>query len=393
MTTQDTIRQFERYVIQNYTRTPIVFVRGEGSRLWDADGRCYLDLFPGWGVNGLGHCHPRVVAAIREQAGKLLHVANNYYMEPQGRLAQIISEKSFGGQCFFCNSGAEAVESAIKLARLHTPEGKYKIITMENSFHGRTLAAITATAQAKYQKGLDPLPAGFTYVPFNDVPAVEVAIDDATCGVMVEPIQGEGGINVPDADYLAALRALCDSRGLLLILDEVQTGAGRTGKWFGHQHFGVEPDIMAMAKALGGGVAIGAIAARPEVAKSLVPGTHASTFGGNPIACAAAIAAFEAIEEEGLLEHAARIGKYARGRFEALRERFSFIKDVRGLGVMIGIELDRPGADVVNRCLERGLLINCTHDTVIRLLPAMIVTQEEMDQGIAILEEAFSMES
>jgi len=392
MTKKETLELFERYVIPNYTRIPVVFVRGDGAWLWDADGKRYLDLFPGWGVNGIGHCHPRVVAAIREQAGQLLHVANNYYMEPQGRLAKIISDRSFGGQCFFCNSGAEAVEAAIKLARLHTPPEKYKIITMRNSFHGRTLAAITATAQPKYQEGFGPLPQGFVYVPFNDLDAVANVIDDATCAVMVEPVQGEGGINIPSPDYLSGLRRLCTERGLLLILDEVQTGVGRTGKWFAHQHYGVTPDIMTMAKALGGGTAIGGIEATPEVAKSLVPGKHASTFGGNPLACAAAIATFEAIEEEGLLENAARMGDYACGRFEELSAKFAFIKDVRVLGMMMGIELDRPGADIVKRCLDAGLLINCTHDTVLRMLPPMTTTKEQIDEGVRVLSEVMATE-
>jgi len=392
MTKKETLELFERYVIPNYTRIPVVFVRGDGAWLWDADGKRYLDLFPGGGVNGIEHCHARVVAAIREQAGQLLHVANNYYMEPQGRLAKIISDRSFGGQCFFCNSGAEAVEAAIKLARLHTPPEKYKIITMRNSFHGRTLAAITATAQPKYQEGFGPLPQGFVYVPFNDLDAVANVIDDATCAVMVEPVQGEGGINIPSPDYLSGLRRLCTERGLLLILDEVQTGVGRTGKWFAHQHYGVTPDIMTMAKALGGGTAIGGIEATPEVAKSLVPGKHASTFGGNPLACAAAIATFEAIEEEGLLENAARMGDYACGRFEELSAKFAFIKDVRVLGMMMGIELDRPGADIVKRCLDAGLLINCTHDTVLRMLPPMTTTKEQIDEGVRVLSEVMATE-
>ncbi len=391
--TNQTLELFEKYVIPNYTRSPVVIVKGEGSYVWDDRGRRYLDLFPGWGVNGTGHCHPRVVKAIKAQAGKLLHVANNYYMEPQARLAQLISQNSFGGQCFFCNSGAEANEAAIKLARLHTVEGRYKVVTMEDSFHGRTLATLTATGQRKYQKGLDPLPSGFVYVPFNDLAAVEDALDDAAAAVMVEPIQGEGGVNTARPEFLQDLRKLCDQRGVLLILDEVQTGMGRTGKYFGYQHYHVTPDIMTLAKALGGGVAIGAMVAKPEIARSLVPGTHASTFGGNPLACAAAIAVFEAIEEENLLDNARRMGEYTRARLLELQQEFEFIKEVRGMGLMIGVELDRPGSVMVQRCLEKGLLANCTHERVVRLMPAMTVKKEEIDEGLAILKEAMKEES
>ena len=386
MTTQETIQIFEKFVIGNYTRSPVVLVQGEGSYVWDADGKKYLDLFPGWGVNGLGHCHPKVVAAIQEQAARLIHIANNFYNQPQGKLAQLISESSFGGKCFFCNSGAEAVEAAIKLARIASAPGKYKIITMENSFHGRTLAAITATGQPKYHKGFEPLPVGFSYVKFNDLDAASVAIDDATCAIMLEPIQGEGGINIADKDYLQGLRELCDSHGLLLILDEVQTGMGRTGQYFAYKHFGIEPDIMTLAKALGGGVAIGAMAARPEIAQRLVPGSHASTFGGNPLAAAAAVAAFKAIEEEGLLENARRLGEYALSRLKEIADKFSFIKEARGIGLMLGMELATPGEKIVKECMQRGLLINCTQERILRLMPPITVSKEELEMGLEILE-------
>lgn len=393
MTTSETIARFEKYVIANYTRTPLVFTRGEGSRLWDADGNEYLDLFPGWGVNGLGHCHPMVVAAIREQAGKLLHVANNFYMAPQGRLAEMLSERGFGGQCFFCNSGAEANEAALKLARLATPAGRYKVITFNDGFHGRTLAAISATAQPKYHRGLEPVVRGFSYAPFNDLGAVEELLDDETCAVMVEPVQGEGGVNVAAPEFLQGLRALCDREGIVLIFDEVQTGCGRLGEWFGYQVYGVKPDIMSLAKALGGGVAIGAIMVQPETAKYLVPGTHASTFGGNPLACAAAIAVIEAIEEENLLAHVREIGERAVAKLESFKRKFAFVKEVRGRGVMIGMELTCPGAGIVRRCLEKRLLLNCTHDTVIRMLPAMNISWGEMAEGLAILEEGMAGEN
>ena len=392
MTTQETLALFEKYVIPNYTRAPVVFVRGEGSILWDADGKRYVDLFPGWGVNGIGHCHPRVCAAIAAQAMTLMHVANNFYMEPQGVLAKMISDRSFGGQCFFCNSGAEANEGAMKLARLATPEGKYKIVTFGNSFHGRTLAAISATAQPKYHAGIEPIVQGFRYATFNDLASVEAVLDDETAAIMVEPIQGEGGVNVAAPEFLQGLRRLCDERGLILIFDEVQTGCGRTGTWFGFQNYDIVPDIMTLAKALGGGAAIGAFEARPEVAKHLVPGTHASTFGGNPLACAAAIATFEAIEEESLLQNATEMGDYARSRLTAMAERFGFIKEVRGKGMMIGMELSRPGGGIVERCLAKGLLINCTHDTVVRMLPALNITREILDEGLAILGKAIEEE-
>ncbi|MBM4042128.1 MAG: aspartate aminotransferase family protein [Planctomycetes bacterium] len=399
MTTAETIALFEKHVIANYGRSPIVAVRGEGSWLWDADGKRYLDMFPGWGVNGIGHCHPRVVAAVREQVGRLMHVANvPFYIEEQGRLAQLIAERSFGGKTFFCNSGAEGNEAAIKLARRYAADQaaagahpiRYKVITAYNSFHGRTLTTVAATAQPKYHAGFYPLPPGFVHVPYDDADVVAKIIDNETAAVMVEPIQGEGGVNVPSPGYLPALRRLCDERGVLLLFDEVQTGVGRTGKWFGHQNWGVEPDIMSLAKALGGGLAIGAMVAKPHVAKSLVPGTHASTFGGNPVACAAGIAAFEAIEQEGLLANAVRIGEQIKTRMKAVAEKVGFIRDVRGLGCMIGVELDRPGADLVKRCMADGLLINCTHDTVLRLLPSMAATEAEIAQGMDILERALS---
>ena len=393
MTTDETIALFDEHVIPNYTRNRVVIVRGEGAYVWDADGKRYLDLFPGWAVNGLGHCHPRVTEAIREQAGKLLHVPNTYYNELQGQLAKWLSEKSFGGQCFFCNSGAEAIEAAIKLARLHTQGKKYELITMASSFHGRTFGAITATGQPKYHKGLGPLLPGFQYVPFNDLEAVKDAFTDETCAVLLEPIQGEGGINVADESYLRELRALCDERGALLIFDEVQTGMGRTGEYFAYQLYDVKPDIMALAKALGGGVAIGAIVAEKAVAGSLKPGTHASTFGGNPLACSAAIAVFEAIENDGLLAHARELGEYTVSQLKELAERTALIKNVRGKGLMIGVELTKPGADVVKDCMDSGLLINCTHDTVIRFMPPMIATKEHIDEGVSIFAAALGRAS
>ena len=388
MNTKQIIELFERHVVPNYTRKDVVIVKGEGSRVWDSEGNQYLDLFPGWGCNGLGHCHPKIVKAVKQQAGKLIHVANNYYNELQGELAMLIAVNSFNGQCFFCNSGAEAVEGAIKFARIFTKPERYKVITMLDSFHGRTLAAITATGQDKYHHGFGPLSPGFEYVPFNDIDAVAAAIDGETCAVMLELIQGEGGINVADDAYVARLRELCDGKDVLLIVDEVQTGCGRTGEYFAHTLFGVKPDIMTLAKALGGGLAIGAIEARPDIAASIVPGLHASTFGGNPLVCAASIAMFKAIEQEGLLENARTMGKYLRDKLREIGEETGLVEEVRGRGLMVGAQLTVPAAPVVEACLRNGLLANCTHDTVIRLLPAMTVTQAELDEGLAILAAA-----
>jgi len=400
MDTKQIIDLFERYVVPNYSRNNVVIVKGEGSYVWDSEGRRYLDLFPGWGCNGLGHCHPTVVKALKRQAARLIHVANNYYNELQGELAMRISVNSFGGKCFFCNSGAEAVEGAIKFARIFTQApgkqaaGKqaapkrYKVVSMEGSFHGRTLAAITATGQDKYHHGFDPLSPGFVHVPFNDIDAVAAAIDDETCAVMLELIQGEGGISIADEAYVTQLRGLCDGTNVLLIVDEVQTGCGRTGEYFAHTLYGAQPDIMTLAKALAGGTAMGAIEARSDIAAAIVPGLHASTFGGNPLACAAALAVFEAIEKEGLLENARTMGKYLRRRLRELGEEIGLIKEVRGRGLMVGAELTIPGAPIVKTCLEDGLLINCTHETVIRWLPSMAVTQAELDEGLAIFAAA-----
>jgi len=381
-------KTFCDYVIANYTRNPVAFVRAEGSYIWDSEGNRYIDLMPGWGTTTIGHCHPRVVAAIQRQCADLIHVDNTFYNGPQGLAAEWISTRSFGGRCFFCNSGAEAVEAAIKLARLHGHrEGRYKIITMLNSFHGRTFAAITATGQEKYHKGYVPLVPGFVHVPFDDFEALREAVDSETCAVMLEPIQGEGGIYVAGDDYLRRARDLCDREGVLLILDEVQTGMGRTGDWFGYEHYGIEPDIMTLAKALGGGFPVGAIAARAEVAESLVPGTHASTFGGNPLACAAVAAAFEAIEEEGLIESCRETSRHLFARLQEMARRHDIIKEVRGRGLMIGIELHRPGKAVFEFCLRNFVRINCTHETVLRLLPAMNVPHDALEQGLDVVEE------
>ena len=393
MNTDETIQMFDKYVIANYGRLPRSIVKGQGNYLFDADGNKILDMFPGWAVSGLGHCPPKVTQAICDQAKELLHIDNTFYIPNQGKLAKLLSDRAFGGKCFFCNSGAEANEAALKLARLHTEKGKYKYITAESSFHGRTFATVTATAQPKYHDGFMPMLPGFDYVPFNDIDALKAAFTDEVAAVMIEPIQGEGGINVATAEYMQAIRQLCDEYGAIMILDEVQTGLGRTGKWFGYQHYDVQPDIITLAKALGGGVPIGAMMAAPDVAASLVPGKHASTFGGNPLVCAAGIAVIETIEEENLLENAVEMGNYTRDKIEQLKEKHSIIDHVRGIGLMIGIQLNGAGADIVSQCLEKGLRINCTHDTVLRFMPSMTVTKDQIDQAIEILDSVMSKEN
>jgi acetylornithine/N-succinyldiaminopimelate aminotransferase len=387
MNSQETVKLFERYVIPNYKRFPVSLARGEGSYVWDSEGNRYLDFFPGWGCNLLGHCPAPVVEAVRQQLGTLIHVPNTWYTELQGRWAQALSERSFAGQAFFCNSGTEANEAAIKLVRLHAKRPRYKIITFEGGFHGRTLGSTAATAQPKYHEGLGPLMAGFVYAPFVDLDAVARLIDNETAAIMIEPIQGEGGVRVPPEGFLAGLRKLADEHGLLLLFDEVQTGCGRTGHWFAYQHFGVTPDIMTLSKAICGGLPGGAMLARPEIAPSLRPGIHACTFGGNPIAAAAGLATIEMIEKENLLERAQRLSAVFRQRLEELQSQCEIIREVRIVGLMIGIELAIEGAPTVQACMERRLLVNCTHGTVIRLLPAMTLSVEEVHQGCDVLGE------
>jgi len=321
----------------------------------------------------------------------LIHIDNTFHSLPQGRLAQMLSERSFGGKCFFCNSGTEAVEAAIKLARLAGGEDRYKIVTMEKSFHGRTFAAMTATGQSKTHKGFQPLVPGFMYVPFNDFGALADTVDDQTIAVMLEPVQGEGGINVADPEYLRQVRQLCDERNMLLIFDEVQTGMGRTGKWFAYQHYDVEPDVIALAKALGGGVSIGALIAKPQAAEHMKPGTHAATFGGNPLACAAAIAVIEAVEEDNLLASATEMGGYLKQRLHQLAEEYPMITEIRQMGLMVGVQLSVAGSEIADLALAKGLRINCTQQTVLRMVPSMTVTHEQIDQAVEILDQVFAV--
>ena len=386
--TQRVIDTFDRYVVPNYKRFPVCLVKGEGSRVWDAEGQEYLDLFPGWGCNLLGHCPEPVVRAVQEQMATLIHVPNTWYTQLQGEWARLLAERSFGGQAFFCNSGTEANEAAIKLVRLRTNGEKYKIVTFQGGFHGRTMGSVTATAQPKYHEGLGPMLAGFQYAPHGDLAAVESLIDDRTGGILIEPILGEGGVVPAPPGFLAGLRRICDERDLLLVFDEVQCGCGRTGKWFGYQHFGVTPDVITLAKSLCAGIAGGAMLTTVDLAKHLRPGMHAATFGGNPIAAAAGVAAIRMIEEQGLLDHVDRAAETFRTRLLALKESCDVVRDVRVMGMMIGVELSIDGAAVVQACLDRNLLVNATQGRVIRLLPAMTITQAEVEEGCDILAEA-----
>jgi acetylornithine/N-succinyldiaminopimelate aminotransferase len=385
-----------RYLMNTYTRFPVLLRKGRGMKVWSSDGKEYLDFVGGVAVNILGHCHPRVVVAIQKQAQRLIHVSNYYHIEPQIKLAKLLVENSFADKVFFCNSGAEAMEAAIKLARKygkeHIDPGRFEIIAANNSFHGRTIAAITASGQEKLQRGFEPLVPGFRHVPFNNIQALRDAVTGNTCAILLEPIQGEGGVRIPEEDYLKAVRDLCNEHNILLILDEVQTGMGRTGKLFAHEHFGITPDIMAMAKGLGGGVPIGAMLATDKVAAGFQPGNHASTFGGNPLVCAAGVATLETLLEDGfILDQCNRMSVYFVKRLEKLKTKFpSVVKEIRGKGLLLGMELTTEGDPIVRACLEKGLLINCTAGNVLRFIPALIVQRKDIDQLIDALQGILS---
>ena len=384
----------EKYLMGNYTRQPIAFAHGEGANVWDADGNKYLDFVTGLAVNGLGHCYPAVVEAVSGQEGKFLHSSNLYWTAPQAELAQLLVEYSCLDRVFLCNSGTETNEAAIKLARRYFQtvrgENRSTIITFSKSFHGRTIAAATATAQETIHSGFNPLPGGFTYVPFNDIEALTAVIDDTTCAVMLEPVQGEGGINVAGIAYLKQVRELCDKHGALLVLDEIQCGLGRTGKLFAYQHYGIEPDIVTLAKALGGGLPLGAVLATEAVSEAFGPGSHGSTFGGNPVCCAAGTAVLETLLEEGFLGQVSEMGEYLLGKVTALAGKYKFIKEIRGLGLMLGLDLEFAGSGVVVSCREKGLLINCAAKTVLRLLPPLNVTPEQVDRALVIMDEVLA---
>ena len=394
MSTEELKADAAKYLMQTYTRQPISIVRGRGSKVYDMEGREYLDFVGGIAVNVLGHGHPDLVQAIQHQAAQLIHVSNLYYTEPQVTLAKILVERSFADRVFFCNSGAEANEAAIKLARryAHMKYGadRFEVITMKNSFHGRTLATITATGQDKVQKGFEPLMPGFFYAPFNDIAAIEAMVGERTAGIMLEPVQGEGGVHIADRSYLKRLREFCTKRDILLIFDEVQTGMGRTGTLFAYEQLGVVPDIMTLAKGLGGGVPIGACLAKESVAEAFSPGAHASTFGGNPLACAAGVAVCHALLEGQVLDQARQMGEYLAKGLAECKSRHRVVRAVRGIGLLQGMELDIDAKTVVADALSRGVLINAAGERVLRFVPPLVITAQEIDQLIDTLNAIFT---
>lgn len=397
MPTEELKDDAAKYLMQTYTRQPVSIVRGRGAKVYDLEGREYLDFVGGIAVNVLGHGHPDLVQAIQRQAAQLIHTSNLYYTEPQVKLARLLVDHSFADRVFFCNSGAEANEAAIKLARRyghehHGPD-RFEVITMKNSFHGRTMATLTATGQEKVQKGFEPLMPGFAYAPFNDFGALESMVTEKTAAIMLEPIQAEGGVHVADRDYLKSLRALCTQRDILLIFDEIQTGMGRTGTFFAHEQLGVKPDIMTLAKGLAGGVPIGACLAKESAAAAFTPGVHASTFGGNPLACAAALAVCRVLLEGRVLDQARRMGEYLTKELAGCKERHRIVKDVRGLGLLQGLELEVDARAVVADALARGVLINAATDRVLRFVPPLVITQPEVDKLIELLGALFTQRS
>ncbi|MEW6523990.1 MAG: acetylornithine transaminase [Bacillota bacterium] len=391
MQSQKTIELEQAHIFQTYKRQPVVLVKGEGARVWDADGREYLDFVSGLAVCGLGHCHPAVTRAIAHQAGQLVHTSNLYYTVPQAQLAARLAALTGLDRVFFCNSGAEANEGAIKLARkfggLSHPD-RYHIVCTHGSFHGRTLATLAATGQARYRQGFGPMPPGFRHVPFNDTQELKAAVDRQTAAILVEPVQGEGGVNVANSDFMACLAALREETGVLLIFDEIQCGLGRTGRWFAFEHYGVRPDIITLAKSLAAGVPMGAFCAREEVARALSLGDHGTTFGGNPLATAASLAMLAEMERQGLPDQVTSTGKRLTQGLQELAGRHSMIVEVRGLGLMVACQLAGDGAPLVDACRERGLLVNCTAGNVIRFLPPLVVSPAEVDRALGILDLA-----
>jgi acetylornithine/N-succinyldiaminopimelate aminotransferase len=388
---KDIIQQADTVIAMTYQRFPIVIESGDGCLLRDTDGKEYIDFVAGIAVCNLGHANSRIADVISAQARKLLHVSNLYYTLPQVALASLLTEKSFADRVFFCNSGAEANEAAIKLARKYFYErgelGRFRIIAMAQSFHGRTMATLSATGQDKIKKGFAPVLDGFDFVPFNDIDALRARIAVDTCAVLVEPIQGEGGVRCPDPDYLKAVRSLCDETGTLLIFDEIQTGMGRTGKLFAYEHFGVTPDIMTLAKALANGLPMGAMLARESVADAFGPGAHASTFGGTPIVAAAALEVVKIISDKAFLENCTAMGRYFKDQMMILKAKHASILDVRGEGLLLGMELDMAGAPVVKACIERGFLINCVQEKTLRFVPPLVISKGQVDALIRCLDE------
>ena len=394
MITSDIIKDAQSFLMNTYSRQPLVLVKGRGTTVYDSDGREYLDFVAGVAVNNLGHCHPKVVVALQKQAQRLMHVSNHFHIESQVALGKVLVRNSFADKAFFCNSGTEAIEAAIKLSRRYSREiikkDRFEVITMFGSFHGRTYGAVSATAQEKFHQGFEPMVPGFRYVPFNDSKAVEDAVTDKTCAILVEPVQGEGGVKVPSPGYLKALRKICDEHQLLLVLDEIQTGMGRTGRLFAYEHEGITPDIMALAKGLGSGMPVGALLATDKASQAFVPGTHGSTFGGNPLACAAGLASLETLLEDNIIiQNVEALGTHFMDGLRSLKAKYPFIKDVRGQGLLIGMELDFEGKEIVTECLKQGFLINCTVNTVLRFMPPLIISEEEIDQLIDALDGIF----
>lgn len=389
MKSGDVSKLYRQYVLPTYRQFEIAFAKGKGSKLWDLEGREYLDFFPGWGVSALGHCHPDVVHALKNQARKLMHVPNNFLIYQQAKLAEQIIKASFPGKVFFTNSGTESNEAAIKYARKYgASSGRYEIITMSKSFHGRTMGSLAATAQAKLHEGFQPITSGFRYAEFNNLESIKEQINDKTVAVMLEPIQGEGGINVADSKFLSGLRKLCDEKKLLLIFDEVQTGFGRTGKLFGFKHYDFTPDIMTLAKALGNGVPIGALVVHERIAEGVfTPGSHGATYGGNPLVTATALAVLKTLLKKNLASRAESLGNYLEQKMKALKEKHAVIEEVKGLGLMRAISLTVPGAAIMEACLKKGLIINCTQDKILRIMPALTVSKKEIDRAFEILDE------
>ena len=386
MKANEILQEYNDHILLTYTRMPAIFVKGKGSVLTDIHGKKYLDFFPGWGVSNLGHCHPKVMGAVREQIGKLIHIPNNLYNPHQAKLAKELIRIAFEGKIFFCNSGTEAIEAAIKFARMYGEGKKFEIITTINSFHGRTIGALTATGQEKHQKGFTPLVPGFKYVPFNNTGALIAAVNDQTVAIILELIQGEGGINIATKEYVEAIRKICDEKKILLIIDEVQTGMGRTGEIFAFKHYGITPDVMCLAKALGGGLPIGAMIVKKELADVFKPGMHGSTFAGSPLVCKAALGVLKAIYAEKMMKNAKAQGAYLVAELSELKSKYDIIKEVRGLGLMIGVELTIDGSAIFKECFSQGLIINCTQGNVLRIMPALNVTRRQINKAIHILD-------
>ncbi|MDP8260090.1 MAG: aspartate aminotransferase family protein [Candidatus Gygaella obscura] len=389
MKKQELFELYNERVLATYTKTPLVFVKGKGSYLWDIHNNKYLDFFPGWGVCNVGHCNSAVMSAVRDQISKLIFVPNNYYNLPQAKLVKEITYWSFPSKVFFCNSGAEANEAAIKFSRIFGKGKRHEIITFENSFHGRTFGALSATGQEKYKQPFKPLLEGFKTVKFNDIEAVKMAITEKTVAAIIEPIQGEGGVNIAQKSFIQDLRKICNEKDILLIFDEVQTGIGRTGEMFCYKHYDVTPDVMTLAKSVAGGFPMGVMLVKKSISDIFTKGMHASTFGGGPVICKAALGVFKAISKEKMIANAKIQGKYLFEKLLELKKKYPIIKEIRALGLMVGIELNCSGEKIVQECIKHNLLINCTHDNVLRLMPALNVKQAQIKTAMRILNKVF----